>query len=103
MRRRRIKPLTNAKKPKGDTIYPNLYTLALAGERANRKEEEANKVGDLIADGKFDPDRIEDYNYVAAMAREIGWSVGRLKNAIKEARVEEVIKKGTTPEETSGE
>ena len=46
----------------------------------------------LIAEDKLDPYKIDDYQYLRTLAEDIGWSVGRLKRAIANARVEEVVK-----------
>lgn len=64
----------------------------LQHERNELIQERANIVGDMIADGKLDPYKIDNYKYISGMARELGWTTGALVRAIIKAHVAERVR-----------
>ena len=55
------------------------------------KEQDAQKVVDLIVKDILDPYKIEDYKHVKSVATTLGWSAHRLFQAIKTAEVQKIV------------
>jgi hypothetical protein len=75
-----------------DVLAVDVLAVDLWTQRAKKRMEDSDIVENLIAEGKMDAYKIEDYKYVAGKARELGWSMGRLQNAISLANVIDVVR-----------
>lgn len=92
MSQKRIKRPRLVKIPKAIPISPRAaMENILMGERAAEREKEVSAVEKLIIEDKLDPYRIDDYRYLRAAAEDIGWSIGRLRKAIRNAKVAEAV------------
>ena len=94
MSRKRIKCLSNRKKR--HRVPPisgrHLELAALMSRRAELRRKDADVIGDMIADDKLDPYKVEDYKYVNTVAKSLGWSVSRVFRAIEKAEVGRKVK-----------
>lgn len=95
MSRRKIKDPTRSRKPRGGPIISGrmIEQSALMARRLKNREDDANIVGDLIAEDKLDPYKINDYKYLSGIARPLGWSVGRVQRALETAGVAKKVRK----------
>ncbi len=80
MSRRKIKTgLGSKKKSKGmGGSMKHAMEIGIQMKRAVRKEDENSEVVALVTEEKLDLDKQHDYKYMAAIAKEMDWSVGRL-------------------------
>jgi hypothetical protein len=91
MSRKKVKRPKRTKTSKVIVSPRAMMESTLASERAAEREEETSTVERLIIEDKLDPYRIDDYKYLRAVARDVGWSIGRLRRAVKNAKVAEAV------------
>jgi len=93
MSSKKIKRIAPIKKALPDQVSPKAVLMSkLFLEREKQKQNDALFFGTEIATGKIDPYRLDNYKYKQEIAASLKWSVGRVNKAIKESKVEEVMK-----------
>jgi hypothetical protein len=91
MSRRKIKLEIKKKRPKAvDHSVRKAMEFSRQMKREVRKEDENAEIVALITEEKLDLERQNDYKYMAAIAKEMEWSVGRLMKTTK--RVAKLLK-----------
>ena len=95
MSKRKIK---NKFKKKKGTIIPEISLKQIAqmnlfNLRGEKRQKDAEELGDFIADGKLDPYRLKEHSYLSFAAREINWSTNRLKETIELINLDKLIEK----------
>jgi hypothetical protein len=92
MSRRKIRNPKRKRKIKIPRISLRSVALAnLAEERKVERQEKEILVESLIIDDKLDPNEINSYKYIQKVAKDIGWSTGRLASTIQRMKLEEFI------------
>ena len=71
----------------------HLIQIDTYNKNKEKQDQEKIVIEDMIADGKLEPEKIEDTKYICALAHEMDWTVHQLNRAIRNAKVREELSK----------